>query len=101
MFCLAVGEYPSSKKFSITEWAVARVNMYLRMISGDLKRFTKNLDNNQRVSYNRFVEITANWTPSEEDFSMAKEVIEKHNLHFKFNTVEELYLDYQPIKSTY
>ena len=33
--------------------------------------------------------------------SAAKEVIEKHNLHFKFNTVEELYLDYQPIKSTY
>tara|TARA_Y100000310_G_C20648740_1_gene798182 strand:- start:1294 stop:1803 length:510 start_codon:yes stop_codon:yes gene_type:complete len=102
VFCLAVQEYePEDAGCSNVEWAMARVNMYLRMVSGQIKKLSKNLDNAQKISYNKFVEITANWKPSKEDFSAAKTVIEKNSLHFTFKTIEELYLDYQPIRLHY
>tara|TARA_R100000808_G_C2141675_1_gene149494 strand:+ start:1463 stop:1972 length:510 start_codon:yes stop_codon:yes gene_type:complete len=103
VFCLAVEDYPfiDSTECSKIEWAIARVNMYLRMLSGNLQRLSDSLSDNQKISFNEFVEISANWTPSEEDFLDAKSIIEKHSLHFKFDTIEELYLNYQPIKLNY
>lgn len=102
VFCSGIDDHaPSESDCSNTEWAIARVNMYLRMVSGELQKLSENLDNTQRVSYNKFVEITANWIPSEEDFSAAKRAVKKRNLHFMFDSVEELYLNYQPINLPY
>jgi hypothetical protein len=102
VFCLAIRDYGSENTgCSNVVWAMARVNMYLRMVSGQIEELAKNLDNAQRISYNKFVEITANWKPSREDFSAAKAAVEKDNLHYEFETIEELYLDYQPIKLRY
>jgi hypothetical protein len=102
VFCSGIDDHdPNESNHSNTEWAIARVNMYLRIVSGELKKLSENLDNAQQVSYNKFVEITANWTPSREDFSAAKDVVKKHNLHFAFKNTEELYLNYQPINLSY
>jgi len=102
VFCSGVDDYsPNEANYSNTEWAIARVNMYLRIVSGELKKLAENLDNTQRVSYNKFVEITANWIPSKEDFSAAKDAVKQHDLHFAFSSVEELYLNYQPANLPY
>ena len=97
IFCTALDEQSTKEDVSNTTWALARVNMYARMVSGNIKKINEVLDIEQRVTYNKFVEITANWTPSEEDFKEAAFSVESHNLHYKFKSIDELYLHYQPI----
>ena len=61
-----------------TLWCMARVNAYLGLASGDLKR---NFD------------CSASIIPSEDDFVKAKTDVEKFNLNFDFDNIDDLYLD--------
>ena len=70
------------------QWAMARVNMFLRMKSGDKRQGKK-----QRVSANKFLDISASWCPIDEDFAQAREDIKEYDLQEKFEDVNELYLD--------
>lgn len=70
-------------------WALARVNMYLRMRLGKVIESGKQ----KNVDADDFLDISASWTPMDEDFSQAKEDIKKYKLNYKFDNVNELYLD--------
>jgi hypothetical protein len=101
VFCSALGEHEyHNEKISNTLWSLARVNMYSRMASGSVEKINEVLEADQKITHNRFIEITANWVPSEEDFFEAVSAVEEYNLHYKFSSIEELYLNYQPINHT-
>ena len=71
-------------------WAMARVNMFTRiMSSGNVK---------SAEALASAVEVSKEWTPCSEDFFKAQSDIEKHDLNFDFKNIDDLYLeDYQPI----
>jgi len=95
VFCIASRDAVPDEERG--KWALGRVNMFLRMVQGKLDRLSDDgVKSFKRIPYNKFVEITMNWTPSEEDLSLAEEVIEKHNLKYSFSSVDELYIKYQP-----
>jgi hypothetical protein len=90
---------------SINEWSIARVNMFLRMKQGEV---TTNNKSQAEVSkeamsalvfetpsikrVNSFLDLTKNWTPSEEDFALAQDDVKKNRLDYNFKTTEEIYL---------
>ena len=91
------GAFSSSHRPGKTrgQWAMARVNMFLRMISGQpVKDAYRKADSDiARASVNDYV-IEANFEPSDEDFIQADEDIKAFDLNdFDFNSAEELYLD--------
>lgn len=74
----------------IGAWAMAKVNMFLRMKTGDKVAIANKDKAATRV--NSYIDVSANWVPSEEDLLQANKDIEEHKL-FNFNNIEELYLD--------
>lgn len=97
VFCAALDEPLVFDDISNTTLAFARVNMYLRMVSGNVGKLNDILKSGHRIAYSKFIEISANWAPSKEDLQGAASLVESHNLHYKFSSTEELYLNYQPI----
>ena len=94
--------------YSKGEWALAKVNMFLRIMSGD-KPYVETENKQESIGGVIFatktieikeeLDISASWIPSQEDFTKAKEDIKENKLYFNFENVEELYLeDYEPIK---
>ena len=67
---------------------MARVNMFLRMRLGD-----KRQGPSQKISSNRFLDISATWCPIDEDFASARKDIKEYNLDEKIDNIDELYLD--------
>ena len=74
------------------KWAMARVNMYLRILNGEpLPRETYSSINFDYVDND--IDLIDCVIPSEKDFLQASEDIERFNLNHKFNDVNDLYLD--------
>ena len=91
------GAFSSSHRPGKTrgQWAMARVNMFLRMVSGKpVKDAYRKADSDvARASLNDYT-IEANFEPSDEDFNQADEDIKNYNLNdFDFLGADELYLD--------
>ena len=70
-------------------WAMARVNMFLRMKKGGNVAIA---DKKVEIKINELIDISANWVPSEEDFSSAGRDIECHKLS-NFDNINDLYLE--------
>jgi len=90
------GAFSSSHRPGKTrgQWAMARVNMFLRMVSGKpVKDAYRKADSDiARAKYETIVE--AGFEPSDEDFEIADSDIQIYNLNdFDFASVDELYLD--------
>jgi len=91
------GAFSSSHRPGKTrgQWAMARVNMFLRMVSGKpVKDAYRKADSDiARASINDYT-IEANFEPNDEDFNQADEDIKNYNLNdFDFSNADELYLD--------
>jgi hypothetical protein len=91
------GAFSSSHRPGKTrgQWAMARVNMFLRMVSGKpVKDAYRKADSDiARASVNDYT-IEANFEPNDEDFNQADEDIKNYNLNdFDFTSADELYLD--------
>jgi len=91
------GAFSSSHRPGKTrgQWAMARVNMFLRMVSGKpVKDAYRKADSDiARASVNDYI-IEANFEPNDEDFDQADEDIKNYNLNdFDFTSADELYLD--------
>jgi hypothetical protein len=91
------GAFSSSHRPGKTrgQWAMARVNMFLRMVSGKpVKDSYRKADSDiARAAVNNYI-IEASFEPNDEDFAQADEDIKNYNLNdFEFNSAEELYLD--------
>ena len=90
---------------SINEWSIARVNMFLRMKQGKVannKSQTKEAPKQAMSALifetpsikrvNSFLDLTKNWTPSEEDFELARADVKENQLNYDFKSTEEIYL---------
>jgi len=75
----------------ITEWGLARVNLFLRISIGDIDDI--NLDFNKNPSYNKLIDITDCFVPTSEDFERAKSDIENYDLDYHFDDIDELYIN--------
>lgn len=81
---------------NINYWAMARINMFLRMKSGENLLPSINIASIKNIS--QLIDVSEGLAPSEKDFELANKDIEKYDL-LSFNSVEELYLeDYEPFK---
>lgn len=97
VFRRGAGAFSSSHRpgLSRTAWAMARVNTFLKMVSGkSVKDSYRKADSDiARASTNDYI-IEANFEPNEEDFKEAEEDIKNYDLNgFDFNSAEELYLE--------
>ena len=80
---------PSDKNFN--QLALARVNMFLRMVSGISTYIGSNINLSKAIN-NKYI-IDASFNPSVEDIDKANEDINNFNLNdFELNSIEELYL---------
>ena len=71
-------------------WAMARVNMFTRILSKEDLPVLEVL----KIC----TEASKEWMPCSEDFFLAQAEIKKHKLNYNFKDVDELYLeDYKPI----
>ena len=96
VFRRGAGAFSSSRRpgQSRVSWAMARVNMFIKMVSGGkVKDSYKKADSDiVKASINDFI-IEAELELTDEDFIQAQEDIKDYNLDFDFNNVDELYLD--------
>lgn len=91
------GAFSSSHRPGKTrgQWAMARVNMFLRMVSGKpVKDAYRKADSDiARAAYTNY-EVEASLEPNDDDFNQADEDIKNFELNdFDFDSAEELYLD--------
>ena len=90
------GAFSSSHRPGKTrgQWAMARVNMFLRMVSGKpVKDAYRKADSDIAKARSEII-IEASIDPSDEDFEMADADIKEYNLEdFDFLSADELYLD--------
>ena len=81
---------PSDKNFN--QLALARVNMFLRMVSGISTYIGANVNFSKAIN-NKYI-VEASFNPSTEDINKADEDISNFNLNdFEFTSIDELYLD--------
>jgi hypothetical protein len=93
------------QELGINKWAMARVNMYLRMkcgkiSSGDLQDKPEKAEPMSSLSFessvtkriNTFIDATIGWYPNQEDIELAEKDVEKYDLNFSFGRVDEIYL---------
>ena len=65
--------------------ALARVNMFLRLKSGEIMEVSRSQINS--------LDISDFWYPSESDFAKASELAEENNINYEFKNVNNLYLE--------
>ena len=95
VFCDSLKDYMESEDVSNTEWAFARVNLYLRIASGEHAETLKAVNTYKKPN---LIEISANWLPSQNDIETAKSEVQKRGLNYQFNNLDELYINFQPIQ---
>jgi hypothetical protein len=76
------------------QWAMARVNMFLRMVSGKPVKDAYRKADSDIARAKTEITVEAMLEPSDEDFEMADLDIKDYNLgEFDFASADELYLD--------
>jgi len=94
---------------SLNLWGLARVNMYLGYKSG--KKISINPEkatspaikglifevDRREASVSNFLDLTAEWCPSSEDYKMAEEDISKYDLNYSFSSLDDIYLEYEQV----
>jgi len=70
------------------EWALAKVNMFLRQKSGE-----KMTPNYNHIKASEQLDISEIWTPSEEDYAKANREMKENNLNYEFQDVNNLYIE--------
>lgn len=74
------------------KWAMARVNMYLRIVNGEpLPRETHATVNFNCVE--KDIDLIDAVIPTKQDFLQASEDIKRFDLNYNFNSISDLYLD--------
>lgn len=91
------GAFSSSHRPGMTRggWAMARVNMFLKMVGGSKVKDTyRKADSDIAKGSVSNYEVEANLEPDDEDFAQAEEDLKNYDLNdFEFNDINELYLD--------
>jgi hypothetical protein len=95
VFCESLIEYTKNENATNTQWAFAKVNLYLRIASGE-HAGTVNVVNTYKKP--NLIEVSANWLPSEKDIDAAKATVQENDLNYSFKSIDELYINFQPIQ---
>ena len=74
-------------------WAIARVNMFLRIKEEGLRSDAKIKSCNDLVVTLNEMDVMEDWCPSKNDLDKAYEDIKAHDLYLDFDNVEELFLE--------
>jgi hypothetical protein len=89
------GAFSSSHRPGMTrgQWAMARVNMFLRMMAGGkVKDSYRKADQDVSKAFVRVIDVSDSWEPEDQDLTQASlDVLEIGE--FDFDNVDELYLD--------
>ena len=89
------GAFSTSHRPGMTRggWAMARVNMFLRMMAGGkVKDSYRKADQDVSRASNEIIDISDSWQPEEEDF--AKTMVDIESIgDFNFDSPDDLYLD--------
>ena len=90
VYIRGAGDCSPSKgsKESCGHWALARVNMFLRM-----KRGEKMTPNPFSSVGGKSLDISDGWIPAQEDFDKAAEEIKEFDLNYDFSNINELYIE--------
>jgi|10_taG_2_1085330.scaffolds.fasta_scaffold00890_19 hypothetical protein len=85
---------PNSEGDPRSVWAIARVNMFLRMKEEGISSNSK-IESHEDlvVTIKNGIDATQSWEPNKGDLDKTYEDIESHKLHFDFDNVEELFLE--------
>jgi len=75
------------------KWAMARVHMYLRILKGE--PMPRETHASVDLSSSEGIDLVDLVIPSKEDFEQAAKDITAHDLSYKFETVDNLYLEDQ------
>ena len=75
------------------QWAMARVNMYLRILKGGDSSFASLKISNANLEFSNELDLTQNLIPSMDDFIQTKADIQAYDLNYDFKDVEQLYLE--------
>jgi hypothetical protein len=93
------GAFSSSHRPGMTrgQWAMARVNMFLRMMAGGkVKDSYRKADQDVSKAFVRVIDVSDSWEPEDQDLTQASlDVLEIGE--FDFDSVDELYLDEETI----
>ena len=89
------GAFSSSHRPGKTrgQWAMARVNMFLRMMSGKSVKDAYRKADSDVARSSESVDVSDNWELEDIDFAQAEIDIKEYDLNYDFEDVEELYLD--------
>jgi hypothetical protein len=96
VFRRGAGAFSSSHRpgQSRTSWALARVNMFLKMVRGGKVKDSYRKADSDIARAKTEITIEANLNPDDEDFNQAEIDIKEYNLNdFDFASIDELYLD--------
>ena len=96
VFRRGAGAFSSSHRpgQSRVSWAMARVNMFIKMVSGGKVKDSYRKADSDIARASSDYTIDTSFEPSDEDFIQADEDIKNFELNdFEFDSVEELYLD--------
>jgi len=93
------GAFSSSHRPGMTrgQWAMARVNMFLRMVAGGkVKDSYRKADQDVSKAFIKVIDVSDSWEPEDQDLTQASlDVLEIGE--FDFDNVEDLYLDEEEI----
>lgn len=95
VFCDSLEDYMQNEDVSNTEWALAKVNLYLRIASGEHAESVNVVNTYKKPN---LIEVSANWLPSQKDIDKAKSTVEEKGLNYPFKSIDDLYINFQPIQ---
>ena len=95
VFCDSLEDYMQNEDVSNTEWAFAKVNLYLRIASGEHAGSVNVVNTYKKPN---LIEVSANWLPSQKDIDAAKLTVQDKKLVYAFESIDELYINFQPIQ---
>jgi len=96
VFCRGAAQHQGFLYITLDKclFSLARVNMHLRQKTGEVIKISN-------LKEKRFIfelDISESFLPNEEDVTKAKADMEKYEVNFDFESINDLYLDVEPIK---
>ena len=76
---------------------------FKELIESGIERITKEEDSLEELSLASeeeiqaytFVDISEDWIPNDEDFSLVKKDVKENDLNYSFSNINELYIDFE------
>jgi|TARA_Y100000310_G_scaffold295294_1_gene326478 hypothetical protein len=110
VYCHGAREGKDQGCDNLNLYSLARVLMFIRLKSGgkmtlksdapeQVKATKLEMEETQKlIKLSSFIDISESWAPAEEDFEKAQKEMDENDLNHKYEDINDLYLEYQPIE---